>query len=493
MTLKIRVLKYIAIFYICSTLFATSHPLLQANNSTFSLPDLGSSANNILSPSLAEKIGAAYIRQARAQMEFIDDPLLLDYLNTLGNKLVSAAIVDQNQAQKFTFHLVNNPRLNAFAIPGGHIVIHSGLVINTKNEQQLAATLAHEIAHITQHHTARSIENSRYNSAIAIASLLLAAATRSAEAAQTAIIASQGGILQQQLAYSRGFEREADNNAVRTLHRAGYNPSALTEFLTIMNKKQQIAGSKPPEFLLTHPLTNQRISETAQRARSYANKPIDPVAELAFKDFQALIAVEFHEKHADIIKHYQFNTQNLTANDHFKYGMALTKTSDFSKAKKYLNLALAEQPSNINYQIAMTELNIAQQDYQSAITVFEETQENDPENYSSVAIYHANALLISKQHEQAIEALKIAAANNPDEPLIHILLARAYGELDLLSESYIERAQYHYLRGSYAFAIEQLDNALAYTPNPYQKRKLLAKKESFQQEQIETEAALKKL
>jgi predicted Zn-dependent protease len=481
--------KHAIIISFCSLTLLTSQILSATSN----LPDLGSTADNILSPSLAKKIGAAYIRQARSQMNFIDDPLLLHYLNELGNKLVVAATANQTEKQEFTFHLVDDSTINAFAVPGGHIVIHSGLIINSKNEQQLAATLAHEIAHITQNHSARSIENSRYNSAIAIASLLLAAASQSAEAAQAAIIATQGSIIQKQLSYSRDFEREADNNAVRTLYKAGFNPGALTEFLQILNKKQNLSGANPPEFLLTHPLTNQRISETDQRARAYPKKEIDPQEELAFKDFQALIEAEYHTKPTAIVKHYQFNTGKLSSSDHFKYGLALIKTNKLNQAEKHLQRALKQHPENLSYQVGITELEIARKNHFKADQIFKKIKSDYPESYPMVAIYHANTLITSKHNEQALSILKVAAANNPNEPLIRILLARAYGELELLANSYVERAQYHYLRGSYDFAIKQLENALPYTSNSYQKRKIESKKESFQNEKLETEAALKKL
>ena len=491
-TLKRRFLSII-VYLLSSTVLSIQTQFVQANSDYYNLPDLGSSAKNILPSKLARKVGAAYIRQARSQMEFVDDPLLLNYLNTLGNKLATVATANYPEHQDFTFYLVNDPSINAFAIPGGHIVIHTGLILNSKNEQHLAATLAHEIAHITQNHTARSLEKSRYNSAISIASILLAAASRSTEAAQAAIIASQGGLLQQQLAYTRGFEREADNSAVRILYQAGYDPNALTDFLKILNKKQSLSGSKPPAFLLTHPLTNERISETNQRARAYPVPAIDPESEFAFENFKAVIEVEFHAKPATIIKRHTIKKDTLTASDHLQLGLALIKKNQFSKAQSHLNSALQQYPDNLFFQIAMTDLAVAQQDYQLANQQFERIKNNDPENYPLIAAYHANALIISRQNEKALVVLKQIADNNPNEPLIHILLARTYGELELLSNSYQERAQYHYLRGNYAFAIKQLDNALPYTDNPYQKRKILSKKESFRNEMLATEAALKKL
>ncbi len=468
---------------------------VSANNAVSSLPDLGSSAANVLPPKLATKVGDAFVRQARSQMNFIQDPILLNYLNTLGNKLVKAAVPGTAyENQKFTFHLIEDESINAFAVPGGHIFIHTGLVIDSKNEPQLAATLAHEIAHITENHSARGIENSKYDSAIAIASILLAVASGDPEAAQAAIAVSQGGLIQKRLNFSRGFEREADNKAIITLNKAGYDPTALADFLRILDRRQNLAGSSPPAFLLTHPLTTDRISETELRAKAYPALKQQPESEQNFNDFKAIIAVEFHEKPSKTVNYFRLNRSSLNGpSDHFKYGLALTKLDRFDDAEKQLSLALEASPKNLNYLISMSELDVARKNYSAAAKRFEIIRENDRESYQKIAIYHAYTLITAKANELAIPVLKEAIAHNPKDPDAHILISRAYGELGLLFESYKARAQHHYLRGNLGFAIKQLDNALAKAPNEFEKKKLMSLKAQYREEKRQTEKALKSL
>ncbi len=465
-----------------------------ANNAVSNLPDLGSTAENILSPKLADKIGAAFIRQARSQMKFVEDPILLDYLNTLGNKLVIAATSGtKNENQKFTFHLVEDQSLNAFAVPGGHIVVHTGLIIDSKNEPQLAATLAHEIAHITENHSGRGIENSKYDSAIAIASILVAVASGDPKAAQAAIAASQGGLIQKRLNYTRGFEREADNKAIITLNKAGYHPTALSNFLRILDRRQNLSGANPPAFLLTHPLTSERISETELRAKSYPAKTSRSNTQ-AFKDFKAFLAVEFHEKPSKIANYYRINKGAFNdSSDHFKYGLALAKLDRYQDAEQQLLLAIDADPKNLNYFIALNELDVARRNYSSAAGRYEQLKKNDPTSYNKVAIYHANTLITAKSNELAIPVLAEVINTHPEDPLARILMARAYGELGLLFKSYQERAYYHYLRGNLSFSIKQLDNALSLAPNNLEKKKIKALKAQYKDEQQKTESALKKL
>ena len=492
--MKHHALKKVFTTSALSFILFTAPTLTIANNAVSNLPDLGSTAENILSPRLADKIGSAFIRQARSQMKFVEDPILLDYLNTLGNKLAKAATAGtEDESQKFTFHLIEDPTLNAFAVPGGHIVVHTGLVLDSRNEPQLAATLAHEIAHITENHSGRGIENSKYDSAIAIASILVAVASGDPKAAQVAITASQGGLVQKRLNYTRGFEREADNKAIITLNKAGYNPTALSDFLRILDRRQNLSGANPPAFLLTHPLTSERISETELRARSYPRAAANTNSQ-AFKDFKASLAVEFHEKPTKIASFYRINKGAFNdSSDHFKYGLALIKLDRYAEAEKQLSLAIDSDPKNLNYLIALNELDVARRNYSSAAGRYERLKKSDPITYEKVAIYHANTLITAKSNELAIPVLAEVINNHPEDPLARILMARAYGELGLLFKSYQQRALYHYLRGNLNFSIKQLDNALSLAPNDYEKKKIKALKAQYKDEQRKTESALKKL
>jgi len=483
--------NYLIKFLLAATLSSQLSSSL-ANNSAFNLPDLGSSANNTISNDLSEKIGKAYIRQARAQQEFIEDPILLSYINTLGNKLVKTL---PNNTQRFHFHIVKDAKLNAFAIPGGHIVVNTGLIKRCKTEQQLAATLAHEIAHITQNHAARGIESSRYDSAITIASILLAVATGNAGGAQAAIMAGQGTIAQRHLGYSRNFESEADNEAIKTLFNAGMNPDALTDFLDIMNQEQRFSKTNLPPFLLTHPLTDDRIVQANLRARSYITATDKDNSSPDFLNFKSMIEIEFHGQANSVLKQWEKhhrNTSKHSENELFEYGLALSKTNQYIKAADILSDLSSNNPNKLTYKVAYAELLNKQNQFPSAIAIYNSINKSG-ETHPLVSLYHANTLILSKQNQQAIYLLERRIENNPNNPLAHILLARAYGELGLLLESYQARSQYHYLRGNFRFAIKQLDNALNQTNNEFIKADLENQKKRLRRELSETEASLNKL
>ena len=474
-----------------SSYFFTIH----ANDAVSSLPDLGSTAANVFSPQQANKIGNAFVRQARSRMKFINDPILLNYLNDLGNTLVKAAVPGTAyENQKFTFHLIENPVTNAFAVPGGQIFIHTGLVVDSKTESELAGILAHEIAHITENHSARGIENSKYDGAIALASILVAIASGSAEAAQAAVTLSQGGLIQKRLNFTRGFEREADNKAVITMNKAGYDPTALVSFLRTIDRKQNFAGVTPPSFLLTHPLTSERIAETESRAKAYPAAAETSERKQAFNDFKATISAKYHANANKIASFYRLNRNAFNnSSDYYKYGLALTKINKFPEAEIQLNKALESSPNNLNYLISLTDLDVAKKDYQAALKKFEDLKANNPKAYEEVALYHAYTLITAKTNRLALPVLKEAIKRSPKDPDARILISRAYGDLGLFYESYKARAEHHYLLGNLGFAIKQLDNASSVAPNELEKKRLREIKAEYIEETNQIETALKKL
>jgi len=179
------------------------------------LPDLGSSAAGYLSERDAQQLGKAFIRQTRARMDYISDPELIQYINDIGARLIG------NQAHSYHFYLIDDHNINAFAVPGGHIAMNSGILIKSENESEFASVIAHEISHVQQRHIARRLESSRFDSVFALGALLAAAAAGSTEGAQAAFSLANASIISRQLKYSRGFESEADALGIRMLSRAG--------------------------------------------------------------------------------------------------------------------------------------------------------------------------------------------------------------------------------------------------------------------------------
>ena len=240
------------------------------------LPALGDAAADDLSPANERRLGEQIMRQARRDPTYLADPDTFEYLNALGYKLVAASPARHTD---FEFFAVRDPMLNAFALPGGFIGVHSGLVLGAVNESELASVLAHEIGHVEQRHIARMLAKQREGTFIAIGTLLLAllaarsGSSSSGDAAQAAIMAGQAAAVQQQLNFSREAEREADRIGFQTLVNAGFDPSGMASFFTRLQQGNRVYESAAPEYLRTHPLTVERLSDIQNRSREAQTRP----------------------------------------------------------------------------------------------------------------------------------------------------------------------------------------------------------------------------
>ena len=466
-----------------------------------SLPNLGSSSAQYLSKKQASLLGAAYIRQARSAMRFVEDPILLEYLKTLGEKLLQHSDDSLNAPKQFSFYLINNPAINAFAVPGGHIAINTGLIENADNEAELASVLAHEIAHVTQNHTARGIESARYDNLISLATILVAAAAGSAEGAQAGIAASTGGLVQKRLAYSRHFEREADASGIRTLYKAGYDPSATANFFQKLLSANRFNGINAPEFLLSHPLTVSRISEAEQRIKSYpitgAQGQQPKINSQAFIDIKARVTALFGNNPARISQQLAAqllekpNDTTQLATLHYQQGLTLARINQGKTATEHLRQAATLAPQQLDYQIALAETELEHHNKSAGLNLFRQLYQQHRTTKPSIALYYANALILNDNSRDAISILNESIQLAPREPNAYFMLARAYGENGRLYDSYVARAEHHYLRGNFSFAVKQLDNAIAIAPNEIEKSIQQAKQAKIKRELAETRKALR--
>ncbi|HSD74321.1 MAG TPA: M48 family metalloprotease, partial [Steroidobacteraceae bacterium] len=260
------------IITLCACLLAC---VAGAGNVVEDLPDIGTPANTTLTPDDEYQIGAMIVRGLRDAGQILEDPELTEYVQTLGSRLVSHA---QGGQQRFQFFLVKDSSINAFALPGGFIGVNAGLVLATANESELAGVLAHEIAHVTQRHIARSIQAqsraSLVSTAAMLAAILIGATTGAgAEVIQGATAVAQGAAAQQRLNFTRANEYEADRVGIGTLAAAGFNPNAMPAFFETMGRRAGLAGSRVPEMLQSHPVTSSRIAESRSRAAQYHLPP----------------------------------------------------------------------------------------------------------------------------------------------------------------------------------------------------------------------------
>lgn len=234
------------------------------------LPNLGTVAGAELSPADEYALGAQIMRQVRADPTYMTDPETSEYLNRLGYQLVSNA---STYTYQFFFFPIRDATLNAFALPGGYIAVHTGTIINAQNESELAGVMGHEIGHVSQRHIARMIEAQKSNLALTIGSVLLAILAARAggnsggHAAAAVAMGSQAAMIQSQLNYSRGAEREADRVGLQTLYNAGFDPKGMESFFERLHSSNRFYESAAPAYLSTHPLTVERMADMENRTR----------------------------------------------------------------------------------------------------------------------------------------------------------------------------------------------------------------------------------
>lgn len=251
---------------------ALAAPLASSQESR--LPDIGSSAGELLTPARQAQYGGMMLRELRNYGYLLEDPLVTDWLQGVGGRLGADS---DNPQQPYTFFMMRDRQINAFATLGGYIGMNAGLVLTADREDEVAAVLSHEIAHVTQQHVLRGVERAQRDQIPILLGMLgaivlaqAAGGSSSGDASQAAIASAMGLMQQRQIDYTRSNESEADRVGIRTLSRAGYDIDAMAGFFAKLQQATRVArGSgreSVPDYLQTHPVTTTRISEARQRA-----------------------------------------------------------------------------------------------------------------------------------------------------------------------------------------------------------------------------------
>lgn len=424
------------------------------------LPDIGTTAGNTLSVNQELAMGDFYVRQLRASAPLVNDPLLNDYINQLGQRLVTHA---WSVKTPFHFFLVSNDELNAFAFFGGNVVLHSALFRYTENESQLASVLAHEISHVTQRHLARAMEEQQRNAPLtwvgALGSILLAMANP--QAGMAALSGTLAGAQQGVISFTQQNEQEADRIGIQVLQRAGFDPQAMPNFLQKLADQSRFA-SKPPEILLTHPLPDSRLAD----ARNRANQ-MKPVVVQSSQDFYmakvrvlGMYSTGKNQLSDDLLETLsKGNTREQTA---AQYGKAVQflQAKSYDNARRIIAPLLAAQPNNVWYLDIMTDIDIGLKQPQRAIAMLEKAKSTSP----VVQLNLANAYVEAKQPASASKILYRYTWAHKDDPNGWDLLAQASGDQGLTDEEQAARAESLALNGQLDQAIRSLSSASAAVP-----------------------------
>ena len=431
------------------------------------LPELGDASSALFSLDKEYQLGRAWLRVFRSRVEIVSDPLLQGYVEELTYKLATHS---ELKDRRLDIIIVNNQAINAFAVPGGVLGIHNGLLLQAETEAQFASVMSHELAHLSQRHFARSVEAQKRNAIPSMAGLLagiILAATEGGNAGMVAIAATQAASLQNQLRYSRLHEQEADRTGMETMVRADMDPSAAAGMFEVMQQASRYYGNRPPEFLLTHPVTESRISDARNRSRQYPRKMYTDNPN--FQLMRARVEISFIDSSKDAVKHFRAKLEKPSRYpDADQYGLilALTANSEFEEAQQRLNTLMAAEPNEISYMLALAELQMASGQLLEAINLLEGALSFTP-NSHPISMMLARTYLLANQPHRAEALLEQHTTVKPNDPSVWYLLAETHGLAGNIIGVHRARAEYFVLNGVLDRAAKQLSYALPLVKNDH--------------------------
>jgi len=427
------------------------------------LPELSDTSALIMNAAQEKMFGQQVMLSVRSRSVFSDDVLLIDYFSQL---TANIALHSPRDFGKTIANVVIDPAINAFAVPGGYITINTGLIENTRSEDELASVIAHELGHQSQRHISRSIERSKQLSIPATAALI-GGLLIGGQAGTAAVLTSQAAVGADRLAFSRTFEREADATGMTMLAAAGYDPKAMPEFFGQLEEQSRLYGGIMPEFLSTHPVSSDRIADGLSRAASLhpaehiARQPAD---RLDFAHAKTRTHALYGKPLDKILEEFK-----LSANDpdstpaqreiaQYGLGMALMRNGDYAKAQATIKQSLVQNPQQALLTLALAEINLAAQQNIEAESEYAVLYQSD-KNHPAYAYGYTKALTRNGKYPQAIRILRKTIRHHPDSLWAYELLSEGYaGDQQTMNALFI-RAQMLKKMGLYTATINLLNQA----------------------------------
>ncbi len=457
-----HLLKFCARSRLSATLALTAALLLTpvpGHAQRSDLPSIGGSGGLIAGQQEAD-IGHQVMASLRRSAPRIQDPLVYDYLSNIIYRLVPSAPLDDRSLQLV---IIDNPALNAFAVPGGIVGVNGGLFLNAATEQQFASVLAHELAHLSQRHFARRMQQQETTTPLTVAGMvagiILSAVTQS-DIGIAAIAGTQALAMQNMLAYSRAHEQEADRVGLDILASSGMDPRGMPEMFEIMMRQNRLQGNRLPEYLSTHPLTQSRVADTRSRAEQYPDERIRDGQE--YHLVRSRLQVHYArspEIAVDTFESY-LEQEDAVRNDAIRYGLAVAyqHNRQYDKAKKILEQLLASSPGRITFQVTLAEVFIDEERYDEARKLLESALARNPGNYP---LTYALATVQTADGNGAAAAnlLRDLTRAHPGQEHLWLRLAEAEGVARNIVGVHRARAEYYLLMGDLESAQRQLRQA----------------------------------
>ena len=428
------------------------------------LPELGDRVSGAVSSSQEKAIGEMFLEQIYSQAPLISDPLLFEYTEHLIYRLSEYS---QVKDRYYNILLIDDDSLNAFAAPGGVIGINGGLFLNADNEGQFASVLAHELAHLSQRHFARNVlksQDSNLTSALVMVSSIAIALISNNP---NAISVGPAFLQQQNLRYSRLFEKEADRVGFINLINAGYNPKSMGEMFENMNDIRRLSGDLPPEFLLTHPLSSSRISDAFNAAEGVSEEGTKRDS-LDFGFMKARLEVYYENIPLNSLRLFE-SKMDQNPSDANIYGLALAheKNNNFDESLALLNKLIQKYPKNLVINNAKVDVLLSYEKFDAALALVNKFLEISPKNYP-LSISKSKILLAMEKYFKSEEIVRDQILRKNDDPELWLLLSEIQRNSQNIVGYHQSRAEYFLLLGQDEKALNQLEFALQLTQNNFQ-------------------------
>lgn len=426
------------------------------------LPTLGDRISGIISLDEEYRMGREFLKSVRRTTSTISDPLINDFVVNFTHDL---AVHSDLQDYRLAFIVIDSQALNAFATPGGVIGVNGGLFLNAETEDEFASVIAHEIAHVSQRHFARSVEDAQRRRIPELATLLASIILMGtgSDAGPAAVMAAQGRSIENQLRFSRQNEAEADRIGLRTMVNAGYDPEGMANLFDRLMDLSRFS-SRPPEFLLSHPLTESRISDARSRATRipFRNTPDSTTKE--YNLMRARIEEHYKANKTDAIAEFSRRVNQAEAQaeeDVARYALALAYSSDnqHEKALEEIDTLLARQSNRITYLVSRAEILIDARRADEAYHFLQRPLLVNPDNYP-LLMARADSLIAQRNYTEAVAVLDKMAQLRPEDHNLWYLIAETQGQAGDISKVHQARAEYFMLVGDYRSAREQIRYAL---------------------------------
>jgi beta-barrel assembly-enhancing protease len=422
------------------------------------LPRIGEPADVALSPMEEARIGGQVTAQLYGHDYILEDPEVTEYIAALTWRLVAAAEAEPPQ---LTVFVMKDPRINAFALPGGYLGINAGLLTTVRTESELAGVLSHELAHITQRHIARTIEGTQAANLATWAAVLatIIAASANPEVVIAALSLGQAANLQREVNFTRAHELEADRIGIRTMSRAHFDPQGVASFFVRLEQQSRLYGNQVPEFLRTHPVNTTRISEARMRAAALpAQKVQDP---LEFSLMQARARALTTERPSQAAEYFngQIGGAAGSAADRYGLALALGRLGEYDRALGILKPAIDNFPRQPNLALLRARIQLAKGDNDAALATVSTALDHYP-RYAPAILEYADTLLSAGKPDAARQVLLSHEQALGTRMETYRLLAYAARDAGQTIEAQYQMANYLYVRGDAPGAIAQLDAAL---------------------------------